>query len=251
MVILSLTREATASHRGDLRSLATEGIIPVSPVSHCERFSRSLFYRLRIPAIREIEERHRCPTPDFLPTNAGPSPVYNGPYAVARRRANESCSIVWNRSIAGNRRFMPGCASIGKEALARARELDSQLQAGHWFGPLHGIPMGVKDLFDWESWPTAARVFSLRKPNCRPRFRGGRNLASVRGRSDGEDGHDTVRELRSSRHEQSLERGTDAGGIVERFGSGSFCDRNVHRRDRFADGRLDYAARCILRYCGV
>ena len=42
------------------------------------------------------------------------------------------------------------------DALKQARELDSQLQAGHWFGPLHGIPIGIKDLFDWEGWPTAA-----------------------------------------------------------------------------------------------
>ncbi|MCA9092380.1 MAG: amidase [Planctomycetaceae bacterium] len=41
-------------------------------------------------------------------------------------------------------------------ALTQARELDQQLKAGHWFGPLHGIPMGIKDLFDWEGWPTAA-----------------------------------------------------------------------------------------------
>lgn len=41
-------------------------------------------------------------------------------------------------------------------ARAQARELDSQLQQGHWFGPLHGIPMGIKDLFDWEAWPTMA-----------------------------------------------------------------------------------------------
>jgi len=34
-------------------------------------------------------------------------------------------------------------------ALARARELDAELQAGEDRGPLHGIPYGAKDLFGW------------------------------------------------------------------------------------------------------
>lgn len=42
------------------------------------------------------------------------------------------------------------------KALSQARELDSQLKAAHWCGPLHGIPFGIKDLFDWEGWSTAA-----------------------------------------------------------------------------------------------
>lgn len=36
-------------------------------------------------------------------------------------------------------------------ALARARELD----AGPWRGPLHGLPLGVKDLFDTADLPTS------------------------------------------------------------------------------------------------
>lgn len=41
-------------------------------------------------------------------------------------------------------------------ALARAHELDRELAAGRWRGPLHGIPIGIKDLVDVAGWPTAA-----------------------------------------------------------------------------------------------
>jgi len=40
------------------------------------------------------------------------------------------------------------------QALARARELDTELAAGKDRGPLHGIPFGAKDLFGWPGAPT-------------------------------------------------------------------------------------------------
>lgn len=41
-------------------------------------------------------------------------------------------------------------------ARGRARELDDDLQAGRWHGPLHGIPVGIKDIIDVAGWPTRA-----------------------------------------------------------------------------------------------
>lgn len=41
-------------------------------------------------------------------------------------------------------------------ALARARELDQELAEGKCRGPLHGIPVGIKDLVDVAGWPTLA-----------------------------------------------------------------------------------------------
>lgn len=41
-------------------------------------------------------------------------------------------------------------------ALAEAERLLSELRAGFDRGPLHGIPVGVKDIFDVAGWPTAA-----------------------------------------------------------------------------------------------
>jgi aspartyl-tRNA(Asn)/glutamyl-tRNA(Gln) amidotransferase subunit A len=39
---------------------------------------------------------------------------------------------------------------------AQAERLTRELEAGHYRGPLHGIPVGIKDIFDVFDWPTAA-----------------------------------------------------------------------------------------------
>ena len=41
-------------------------------------------------------------------------------------------------------------------SLSRAREMDAELAAGTDRGPLHGIPVGIKDIVDVAGWPTAA-----------------------------------------------------------------------------------------------
>ncbi len=41
-------------------------------------------------------------------------------------------------------------------ARASARQLDDELAAGRWRGPLHGIPIGIKDIFDVRGMPTMA-----------------------------------------------------------------------------------------------
>src|SRR5215831_2754745 len=41
-------------------------------------------------------------------------------------------------------------------ALSRARDLDRDLAEGKVRGPLHGIPLGIKDLFDVVGRPTLA-----------------------------------------------------------------------------------------------
>ncbi|MHC5543222.1 amidase family protein, partial [Singulisphaera rosea] len=41
-------------------------------------------------------------------------------------------------------------------AIAEARARDEELAAGSCRGPLHGIPIGVKDIIDVEGFPTAA-----------------------------------------------------------------------------------------------
>ena len=41
-------------------------------------------------------------------------------------------------------------------ARAEAERLTGELRQGHYRGPLHGIPVGIKDIFDVFDWPTAA-----------------------------------------------------------------------------------------------
>ena len=43
-----------------------------------------------------------------------------------------------------------------ESALREAREAEAEVQRGRWRGPLHGIPIGLKDLFDTAGVPTTA-----------------------------------------------------------------------------------------------
>jgi aspartyl-tRNA(Asn)/glutamyl-tRNA(Gln) amidotransferase subunit A len=49
-------------------------------------------------------------------------------------------------------------------ALEAARQAETELRSGHRRGPLHGIPVAVKDLLDLAGWPTTAgsRLFAHR-----------------------------------------------------------------------------------------
>ena len=53
-----------------------------------------------------------------------------------------------------------------ESALAQAREAESEVQRGRWRGPLHGIPIALKDLFDTAGVKTTAgsAVFKDRVP---------------------------------------------------------------------------------------
>ncbi len=45
---------------------------------------------------------------------------------------------------------------MAEEARAAARQAEREIAAGHWRGPLHGIPFGVKDNYDVAGVPTTA-----------------------------------------------------------------------------------------------
>ena len=48
-------------------------------------------------------------------------------------------------------------------ALAQARQADAEIAAGHYRGPLHGIPWGAKDLLDTANIPTTYGAEPFRK----------------------------------------------------------------------------------------
>lgn len=52
-------------------------------------------------------------------------------------------------------------------ALAQARKADEEIHAGNWRGPLHGIPIGLKDLFDTAGVKTTcgSALFANRIPS--------------------------------------------------------------------------------------
>lgn len=46
---------------------------------------------------------------------------------------------------------------VDREAVrAEAKRQDAEIKSGHWRGPLHGIPLGIKDIIDVFDLPTAA-----------------------------------------------------------------------------------------------
>jgi aspartyl-tRNA(Asn)/glutamyl-tRNA(Gln) amidotransferase subunit A len=53
-----------------------------------------------------------------------------------------------------------------ESALAQARQAEAEIQKGHWRGPLHGVPIALKDLFDTAGVPTTAAsdLFKERVP---------------------------------------------------------------------------------------
>jgi Asp-tRNA(Asn)/Glu-tRNA(Gln) amidotransferase A subunit family amidase len=56
----------------------------------------------------------------------------------------------------------------GEGALAVARERESEARAGRLRGPLHGVPIGVKDIFDVTGMPTTggAKSFAHTRPSA-------------------------------------------------------------------------------------
>ena len=62
-----------------------------------------------------------------------------------------------------------------ESALAQAREAESEIQRGHWRGPLHGVPIALKDLFDTAGVKTtaASALFKDRVPAQDRRLSGG------------------------------------------------------------------------------
>jgi aspartyl-tRNA(Asn)/glutamyl-tRNA(Gln) amidotransferase subunit A len=41
-------------------------------------------------------------------------------------------------------------------AIEQARQMDAELRTGRWRGPLHGVPIGIKDIVDVVGFPTSA-----------------------------------------------------------------------------------------------
>jgi aspartyl-tRNA(Asn)/glutamyl-tRNA(Gln) amidotransferase subunit A len=78
----------------------------------------------------------------------------------AIRRSRRTCSDVLESCLAQIDRWeqdVRAWVSIDRAgARNRASQLDADQAAGTWRGPLHGIPIGIKDLVDVAGWPTAA-----------------------------------------------------------------------------------------------
>jgi Asp-tRNA(Asn)/Glu-tRNA(Gln) amidotransferase A subunit family amidase len=92
------------------------------------------------------------PVPDELETIAGT--------ANALRAGQVTCRSVLERCLDRIEEWEPrvhAWVSLDRVgARLRAQELDEEARAGRWRGPLHGIPLGIKDIIDMAGLPTGA-----------------------------------------------------------------------------------------------
>src|SRR5882757_9133889 len=72
---------------------------------------------------------------------------------ITAERATEQCLSSINRRNGELNAFI---LVMADEARRRAREADRELAAGHDLGPLHGVPISIKDLMDVHNTPTTA-----------------------------------------------------------------------------------------------
>ena len=68
--------------------------------------------------------------------------------------SEELTQLILDRIAAHDNRLHSYLTVMGKDALADARMLDKELAQGKYRGPLHGIPIGVKDLLYTTNAPT-------------------------------------------------------------------------------------------------
>ena len=89
--------------------------------------------------------------------------------AMLRRRTVSPVELV-QAFIARIERLNPALNAFitvtAEQALQQAREAEAEMQRGHWRGPLHGIPLALKDLIDTAGIRTtaASAVFKDRIP---------------------------------------------------------------------------------------
>jgi aspartyl-tRNA(Asn)/glutamyl-tRNA(Gln) amidotransferase subunit A len=79
------------------------------------------------------------------------------PLIAAGRLSSEDLTRACLAEIDAHDRALNAFISVlGASAIAQARELDAEIAAGRCRGPLHGIPISLKDLIDQRGVPTTA-----------------------------------------------------------------------------------------------
>ena len=104
-----------------------------------------------------------------------------------------------------------------QEALAEARRCDREFQAGDRRGPLHGIPVGVKDIIDVRGQCTRCGTPVYPATHPRRGRPGHRPSPERRGDLPGQDGDDPLRQQRPHDHPEPLESRTHAGRVEQRL----------------------------------
>src|SRR6201996_7049552 len=167
-------KEAVASWRSAMAPLYERRVGPrkvalepeLAPWSHCEA---ALPGKIAGPEHNAFVRSKVDPGP--LPTNdedIACAPVTRlSRWIETRKLTSERLTNIYLQRI---RRYNPTLlcviTPIREQSLAAARQADKEIAAGHYRGPLHGIPWGAKDLLDTAGIPTTygAEPFRDRVP---------------------------------------------------------------------------------------
>src|SRR5438445_795294 len=83
-------------------------------------------------------------------------------FSAAIRERRMTCRELLARCRSQVREFEPSVRAWvrfgGDDVDDVADHLDAELRHGDWRGPLHGIPIGVKDIYDVAGQPTVAGI---------------------------------------------------------------------------------------------
>jgi Asp-tRNA(Asn)/Glu-tRNA(Gln) amidotransferase A subunit family amidase len=116
-----------------------------------------------LPGIKRLPEHDQ-----FVRSTTQSKPLPDNDADIAFASVNQLSGWVEKRQITSERltniylkrieQFNPKLRCVitvtGESALAQAKKADEEITAGHYRGPLHGIPYGVKDLLDTAGIPT-------------------------------------------------------------------------------------------------
>ena len=133
-----------------------------------------------------------------------------------------------------------------EEALRQARALDERRRNGKPLGPLHGVPVAIKDIFDTADYPTECGSPLLKGRRPTRRLHHGGALTRSRRCDHRQDGDHRVRLFPRGRNAQSARSRAHARRLVVRLGGGG-RRRHGAARGRLADQRLGDPAGLVLR----
>lgn len=133
------------------------GLPDRTPIRGPQRFSTSINYKARVRAPKDIEEVALWPVTRIAP--------------LLRHRVITSSALT-RMYIERMKKYSPKLLCLitltDDFATERAAQADKEIRAGHYKGPLHGVPYGVKDLFDTKGILTTwgAEPFMKRVPDA-------------------------------------------------------------------------------------
>ena len=200
-----------------------------------------------------VEAEDALPDSQRAPVDAEPRRGRRSSCAPGRSRRSSSRARAWPASRRSIRSSTPSSRSRRTSALAAARAAEEEIGRGSWKGPLHGIPIALKDLVDTRGVRTTAgsNVYKDRVPTedaeiVRRLEGGGRGAARqaepARVRVRRQHGRERLRPRAQPVVARAL-----GGRLVGGLGR---CRRRrpVLRRHRLRHGGLDPPARRVLRH---